>query len=64
MVQAATEARPTERLTSFSFRAQSPIFDINEFRFGASSGKSSREIETWITDHRGQLSFKGTAAFT
>jgi 3-methylfumaryl-CoA hydratase len=63
MVQAAVEARPTANLASFRFRAQSPIFDINEFRVGASSGTSSSEVETWITDHRGQLSFKGTATF-
>ena len=64
MVRAACEARPDARLLSFGFRAQSPIFDIDNFRVGASAMPSSpNEIETWIADHRGQLALKGTAMF-
>jgi 3-methylfumaryl-CoA hydratase len=64
MVRGAIEARPNLNLKSFSFRAQSPIFDINEFRIGVSASTSSPdETETWILDHLGQLAFKGVATF-
>lgn len=64
MVRAAMEVRPTMQLKSFSFRAQSPIFDVDEFRVGASASIASPdEIETWIVDHRGQRAFKGMAMF-
>jgi len=64
MVWAACEARPKTSLASFSFRAQRPIFDVDEFRVGASAvPSSSSEIETWIIDHHGQLAFRGKAIF-
>jgi 3-methylfumaryl-CoA hydratase len=64
MVQAACEARPDADILSFGFRAQSPIFDIDEFRVRATRSDTAGEIETAIIDPRGAIAFRGTATFT
>ena len=64
MVRAACEARPDASIRSFSFRAGSPIFDIDEFHVGAHrSAASDNAVETWIIDPRGKMAFSGTATF-
>jgi 3-methylfumaryl-CoA hydratase len=64
MVRAACEARTGANLASFRFRAESPVFDVDEFRVGVNASASlPNEDETWIMDHRGTIAFKGTATF-
>jgi 3-methylfumaryl-CoA hydratase len=64
MVRAACEARPDASIRSFSFRASSPIFDIDEFHVGAHrSADSMGAIETWVIDPLGKMAFSGTATF-
>jgi 3-methylfumaryl-CoA hydratase len=64
MMQAACEAQPGADALAFRFRAQSPIFDVDEFTVGASrSAGSAGEIDTWVIDPRGATAFQGTATF-
>jgi 3-methylfumaryl-CoA hydratase len=64
MVRAACEARQDASIQSFSFRAGSPIFDIDDFHVGAHrSAASMNTVETWIIDPRGKMAFSGSATF-
>ncbi len=64
MVRAASEAEPKAEIRSFSFKASSPIFDIDEFRVVAHhSSALGNVVRTCIVNPRGHIAFSGEASF-
>jgi 3-methylfumaryl-CoA hydratase len=52
-----------KRMSAFSFRAVSPVFDIASFHINGRSSNDGRMAQLWASKHDGSLAMKADAVF-
>jgi 3-methylfumaryl-CoA hydratase len=63
LMDLARRQKTNKRMSAFSFRAVSPVFDIASFHINGRSSNDGRMAQLWASKHDGALAMKADAAF-
>ena len=55
------EHRPEAAVARFTFRASSPLFDVDPFFVCGAPASDGKTVRLWAKDHRGGLAMEATA---
>ena len=63
LVDLARRQRPDATITSFSFKAVRPVFDLHPFRVCGRPSNDGSSVQLWAQDHEGWLTMQAEARF-
>ena len=61
LIDLLREHRPDASVVRFTFRASSPLFDIDPFFVCGEPASDDKTVRLWAKDHRGGLAMEATA---
>ena len=63
LMDLARREHPSKRMSGFSFRALSPVFDTAKFQVNGLPSDEGSSAELWVSKHDGSLAMKADATF-